>query len=244
MVTLPLLLGFPNGVLKIVKEDKMNPEVTQAWLRTLENPGGQGVPDMYHTFWQNAGEELKQTYIQQYYADPDLRKFLEDGYLAPEYDFDSLGSLPEGTLGNTFYHHLVDNGLKNYLGTWYKSYQKKVYEEGKITNMPAEIMYMSVRGFQIHDLLHSLTGYKTTPSGELILQAFTLAQNRSPYSSFWMGVVTTNMPYQGPKAICRTMDCIAEGWQRGKQAKNLLPVHWEEMFDEPLEKLQREYNLI
>jgi ubiquinone biosynthesis protein Coq4 len=222
----------------------LNPEVTAAWLKTLESPGGQGVPDMFHTFWQHANEELKQNYIEEYYKDPDLKKFLEERYLAPQYDFDSLGNLPEGTFGNTFYHHLEDNELKNFLGAWYQGYQKKVYEEGKITNMPEEIMYMSVRGFQIHDLLHCLTGYKTTPSGDLVLQAFTLAQNRSPYSSFWMGVVTTNMPYQGPKAIDRIMDCIAEGWQRGKQSKSLLPVRWEEMFDEPLEKLQRQYNLI
>ena len=39
------------------------------------------------------------------------------------------------------------------------------------------------------------------------------------------------------------MDAISQGWQLGRQAKNLNFVKWEERFAEPIEDLRRELGL-
>ncbi len=82
--------------------------------------------------------------------------------------------------------------------------------------MPGEMKYAIIRGFQIHDILHVITGY--TPSGldELSLQAFCLAQLQFPYFGMWMATTTSRMTFLDPDAIVPVMDAISRGWQLGR----------------------------
>jgi ubiquinone biosynthesis protein Coq4 len=50
------------------------------------------------------------------------------------------------------------------------------------------------------------------------------------------------MLYQ-PELLPLVMDAITEGWARGRRAKPLLPVHWEDYWSEPLTELQAAYQL-
>ena len=103
--------------------------------------------------------------------------------------------------------------------------------------------YAVVRGFQIHDYFHILTGYLTDGRGEMALQAFTLAQRRLPYSSAWMATLTSQMTFKHPRMTDAVMDSITDGWQRGRTARNLNYTRWEGRLGERVDDLRVEYGL-
>ncbi len=222
----------------------INSTLSEALLNAIQNPDKYGVPHLNFLFWQEADDHAKQVYLAQYRDNPVLRRFFQERYYAPDYDFESLAALPADTLGYAFYHHLTDNGLDPKLLTNYKAFQEAEDAAGKLPNMPDEIKYSTVRGFQTHDILHAVTGMDTSPLGEIRLQAFGLAQSPNVYNAFWMSMLTTGSAFLNPQNIDPFMDAITTGWQLGRRAKSLSVVHWEEMFDRPLAELQREYNLI
>lgn len=47
---------------------------------------------------------------------------------------------------------------------------------GALDGMPDEMQLAVLRGFQVHDILHVLTGYDSSGQGEIALQAFSLVQ--------------------------------------------------------------------
>jgi ubiquinone biosynthesis protein COQ4 len=222
----------------------IHPKLSETLLNIVHDSKKYGVPELNFLFWEHADEKVKEFYLRDYKNDPVFKTFYEERYLAPDYDFESLAELPADTLGYQYYHHLVDNGLSYKLAAGYQALQEKVEAEGRINNMPDEIKYSTIRGFQEHDIWHPLTGFDTTGVGEIKLQAFTLAQTHKPYSAFWMSIITTQMAFLYPQMTDTMMSAIAEGWLLGKKAKNLMPVHWEELFDRPLAELRQEYNLV
>lgn len=100
-----------------------------------------------------------------------------------------------------------------------------------------------LRHFQLHDLLHVLTGYPATSAGEIALQAFCLAQARFPYFSMWMSVITTRMTLLDPTLIVTMMDAISDGWAFGRRAKHIKFVRGDK-FDLPLHEIQTAYGLL
>jgi len=111
--------------------------------------------------------------------------------------------MPEGSVGRGYYAFLTTNGLQSNLATNYRMLHDLLATGGQLDRMPADLKYAVIRGFQIHDILHVVTGY--TPSGvdELALQAFCLAQLQFPYFGMWMATTTSRMRclfyYTGPK---------------------------------------------
>lgn len=55
----------------------------------------------------------------------------------------------------------------------------------------------------------------------MALQAFTLAQRGLPYRSLLMTTLTSQMTFKHPRMTDTVMDCIPDGWQRGRRARNL-----------------------
>ncbi len=222
----------------------LDQKLAQTWLNTVQDPQKYGVPELHFQFWQLADEKAKQTYLEDYERNPILLQFNQERYYAPDYDFEELAHLPADTLGYAYYHHIVDHGLSPKLAFGYRAYQEAEDAAGKLQDMPEVMKYSTVRGFQLHDIWHPLTGFDTTPVGEIGLQAFTLAQFHKPYNAFWMSISATRTLLIAPEQTTATFDAIAAGWQLGKRAKSLINTHWEEMFDRPLDGLRREYNLL
>lgn len=222
----------------------INQQLIDTWLKRVEDPQKYGIPELNFLFWEVADEQVKQAYLEEFRNDPALKQFIEERYYPPEYDFDSLANLPENSLGYAYYHHLIDNGLSPKLASNYRTFQENQDAAGMLKGMPEEMKYSLIRGFQMHDIWHPLTGYDTTPLGEVALQAFTLAQKCNPYPAFWMSVLTTRSTLLAPQMIRPYMDAISDGWQLGRRAKSLMPVHWEELFDRPLVELRQEYKLV
>lgn len=137
--------------------------------------------------------------------------WFEEGYLGDDPDFDVLLALPSDTLGHLYAQHVIDNGLNRTIASDYRVAHERLEAEGKLAGMPNEVRYSIVRGFQIHDYFHVLTGYATDGRGEMALQAFTLAQRQLPYASLWMATLTSQMTFLHPDMTSAVMDSISDG---------------------------------
>ena len=212
-------------------------------LTCFDDPQQYGVHLLFNEWWEVAPEEALRKYEADFQQLPQQRQFDEERYFAEPLTLDQLKEYVPGTLGRGYYHFIADNNLEANLATNYKMLHDMMQQSGKLDRMPENLRYAIIRGFQIHDLLHVLTGYEATPGGEIALQAFCLAQIRFPYFGMWMSVVTTRMTLLDPDMIVPTMDHVSEGWQYGREAKNLQFEKWEEKLDRPLAELRQEYGL-
>ena len=221
----------------------MDEAITENFLRLVGDSQKNGVPEMHFRFWRRTTDEVRQKYLDKFRADPGALAWYDEGYVGEDPDFDALLSLPPETLGYQYARHIVDNNLNKTIASDYRRAHEKMDAEGKLAGMPDEVKYAVLRGFQIHDVFHILTGYLTDSYGEIALQAFTLAQRQLPYSSIWMATLTTQMTFLNPSMTGLVMDAISDGWSFGRQAKNLNYVRWEEMMHRPVAELRAAFNL-
>jgi ubiquinone biosynthesis protein Coq4 len=235
----------PDETLAEIPSDGHIPEDLAAHLlRVVDDPATHGIPELHFHFWRSAPESVKQAYLASFRSDPEQRRFFEQRWFAPDYDYRALGDLPAGTLGRVYHDHVVGQGLDPSLLTkGYPAQQRAAELSNQLEGMPEEYRYSTLRGFQMHDILHALTGYSTSPLDELALQAFGLAQGRGPYAAFWMSVATTRIAFLNPQFIVPVMDAITRGWEHGRRARTLAFEHWEERFEEPVVKLREEFRI-
>ncbi|MCS5637479.1 MAG: Coq4 family protein [Myxococcota bacterium] len=161
---------------------------------------------------------------------------LEDRYLSPSPDVDDLLALPDGSLGREFARYLVDNELDANL------LRESAFIDAH-RSRGDDVGYLAERGFQLHDLFHVLTGYDTTPLGEVRVVSFTVAQTPAPYPAMIIATRPLQMVLYKPELLPVVMDAITEGWALGRRAKPLIAVHWEEYWERPLSDLRQAYDL-
>jgi ubiquinone biosynthesis protein Coq4 len=221
----------------------MDDKLAANFIRLIDDSAANGVPEIHFRFWRRADESAKEQYLANFRNDAAAMAWFEEGYLGDDPDYDELLTLPADTLGYQYARHIIDNGLSRTLARDYRDAHEAMDAAGKLDDMPAEVKYAVVRGFQIHDYFHILTGYLTDGRGEMALQAFTLAQRRLPYSSVWMATLTSQMTFKHPGMTEAVMDCITDGWQRGRSSKNLNYIRWEERLGERVADLRAEFAL-
>ncbi len=221
----------------------MDEAVSENFLRLVADSAKNGVPEMHFRLWRRTSEEVRQKYLRRFREDPEAVDWYEARYLGDDPDFDGLLKLPQNSLGYLYARHIIDNGLNRTIASDYRRAHEKMDAEGKLAGMPDEVKYATLRGFQIHDVFHILTGYRTTGWGEMALQAFTLAQRQLPYASIWMATLTTQMTFVNPDMTVPVMDALSQGWALGRGSRNLNYTRWEERFAEPIEDLRREYGI-
>ncbi|MCB1842109.1 MAG: hypothetical protein KDI09_04025 [Halioglobus sp.] len=218
-------------------------EFAEKMLQTFDNPQEHGVHLLFNEWWRYAPQEVTQSYLKQFCALEHAQGFLNKRFYADPLDLDALGRFRDGTLGHSYYHFILDNHLEEKIAMNYRQLHEHMDNSGQLDSMPEEFKYTILRGFQIHDFLHVLTGYDSSPFGEVALQAFTLAQKRFPYMSMWMSTLTTRMTYLEPETIGPVMDAITDGWQFGRKVGNIVFLEYETMLDRPLVDLRREYGI-
>jgi len=221
----------------------LHPEFVTNLVRTFNDPDDHGVHMLFNEWWAHAPDSTIQAYLDGIRGTPGSREFLEAGYFAPQIGLEELEVMPGGSVGRGYYEFLTKNGLEKNLATNYKVLHDFMAKSGQLDRMPDPLKYAIIRGFQIHDLLHVITGY--TPHGldELALQAFCLAQLQFPYFGMWMSTTTTRMTFLEPRSIVPVMDAISAGWQLGRSVSNLQFERWEDLFPEPLAKVRPRYDL-
>lgn len=209
-------------------------------LQTFDDPQRHGVHFLFNEWWEAAPQSSIDAYVDEFEKIPGHGEFLAERFIADAIDLKDLAKYVPGTLGRAYHDFLVGNNLEKNLAVNYGQLHDYMVRNGSLDRMPDAFKYAIIRGFQQHDILHVLTGYEPTPSGEIALQAFCLAQLRFPYFGMWMSVVTTRMTLLEPKTITPIMDAITDGWQFGRAVKNIQFKKWEARFGEPLTDLRSE----
>ncbi len=218
------------------KFPELHPELARSLLESVASWDPRASVPLALTYMRVGDEEALKGFDATALANPIAGEMLKDRYLSPTPDVDRLASLPDGSLGREFERYLTENQLDaNLLRE--SAFIAAHYERGQ------DVGYLAERGFQLHDLFHVLTGFDTTPLGEVRVVSFTVAQTPAPYPAMIIASRPLQMVLYKPELLPAVMDAITEGWALGRRAKPLMGVHWEEYWERPLADLRREYDL-
>jgi len=220
-----------------------HPEFVKNLVRTFDDPDRHGVHLLFNEWWPHAPDFTIARYLENFRAIPGVRAFLEKRHLAEPIPLDALAAMPEGSVGRGYHDFLTRNGLEKNLALNYKLLHDAVSAAGQLDRMPDDLKYAVIRGFQVHDILHVVTGYSSSRPHELSLQAFCLAQLQFPYFGMWMSTTTSRMTFLEPDAIVPVMDAITGGWQFGRRVRNLQLEEWEARFEEPLAEVRVRFGI-
>ena len=219
-----------------MKSPELDAELSEGLLESIADWSPFASVPLAHLFMEHGDPEAQQGYDEMALANPLAKQMLEDRYLSPIPDVAYLETLEEGTLGRTFGAYLTDNELD----------PKRLRESAFIAahkKRGDDVGYLAERGFQLHDMFHVLTGYDTTPLGEVRVVSFTVAQTPAPYPALIIASRPLQAALYKPQLLPVIMDAITEGWTLGRKAKPLMPIHWEEFWERPLAELRDEYGL-
>lgn len=218
-------------------------EFAEKFLRAVDDPMGYHVYFLFHDWFEKAPQSAIDEYLGDLNNLDGARACIDEGFISEPLSLEQLGRCAPGTLGHGYRQFIVDNNLETNLGRNYREFNEELHSSGKLDRLPPDMSFMMVRGFQIHDFLHVLTGYDSSPLGELSLAAFYLAQLRFPYHAMRLAVTLGHMAYIKPSITVPAMDAIVDGWSYGRSANNLNFARWEDELDTPLEVLQQRMNL-
>ncbi len=222
---------------------KLHPDFVEKMVRTFNDSDEHGVHLLFNEWWPHAPDITIERYLENFRATPGAQTFLAARHLADPITLAALEAMPEGSVGRGYHEFLTKNGLEKNLATNYKMLHDAVAAAGHLDRMPADMRYAIIRGFQIHDILHVVTGYTSSPLDELSLQAFCLAQLQFPYFGMWIATTTSRMTFLQPDGIVPVMDAITHGWRYGRSAANLQFETWESMFEENVERVRLRYGV-
>ena len=219
-----------------MKSPELDPELSEGLLTSLAEWSPFATVPLAHLFMKLGDEDARRGYDEMVLTHPLAQQMLEERYLSPVPDLEALAALPEGSLGRAFETYMTENDLDPVLlreSAFIEAHKKQGEDAG----------YLAERGFQLHDMFHVLTGFDTSPLGEVRVVSFTVAQTPAPYPA----LIVASRPLQAalykPQLLPPIMDAITEGWALGRRAKPLITVHWEDFWERPLAELRREYQL-
>lgn len=213
-------------------------DFAEKFLTAVDRPFDYGVYFLFHDWWAEAPQEAIDAYLADLQSVPGAREFLDERWLSEPLAVKDLEGCAPGTLGAAYRDFIVDNGLMENLGRNYKQFNEHLQSTGALDRLPDDMSYMIVRGFQIHDFLHVLTGFAPDPLGELAQAAFHYAQLRFPYHASRMAVTFSHIAYVNPGATVEVMDAVVDGWQVGRAAENTHFTRWEDELDTPLDEIR------
>ena len=146
-------------------------------------------------------------------------------------DYDRLRRLPAATLGGAYARHLDDNGIT-------ADYQAAATRHVDDPDMA----YLMRRFRQTHDVWHALLGIGITGHEEVLIHWFSYGQLRLPVSVLIMlfGSMKHLVAERRWTALRRS---TLEAYRAGRDAAPLLPVSWEDLWDEPLDRVRATYGV-
>ncbi|MBC7742240.1 MAG: hypothetical protein H7061_08585, partial [Bdellovibrionaceae bacterium] len=128
---------------------------------------------------------------------------------------------PAGSLGRSYYEHLIKYNL-----------DPNAFPKIEVRNDSDYIEHV-VR--HAHDVLHVVTGFDVSISGELGLQAFKAKQMNWPFAMIGIAGGSLVTLVREPKKIEQLVSDISHGYQLGAKAKPLIIVDWNEKWALPIE---------
>lgn len=217
-------------------------DIAELFMRNADDPIKTHVMGLVHDWWATAPQSAIDQYEENLHRMPGAEAFLAERYLPPIITLDDLQQCPEGSLGHAYLRWILDNGLLPDLAQRQHAYFNGLVESGRLDRMPDDVQYAFLRGFMLHDYLHTITGFHSDIPGELGMAAFHHAQLRSTYHAMRIAVTTAHVAFVNPRFTATIMDAISNGWLMGQRWKNLHFVKWEEQLDRPLADIRAEYS--
>lgn len=162
-------------------------------------------------------------------AIPAMAELVETNWRPGPIDLDALEQLPPGSLGHTYAKQLRSQGLS----------PESLIDPNPISS-PQDYVVHRLR--ETHDIVHVLTGFGIDGAGELGLQAFNLAQNRSPLAVLLIfGGMLKSL--QDDEPLEPLLRALARGFQLGLEAPCVIACKLEDGWDRPLTDWQQELRL-
>jgi ubiquinone biosynthesis protein Coq4 len=195
----------------------------QGFMAFVKNPGDtESVFDIAEAMGQTEAQVAAVAYLKSI---PEVAQLIAERYIAPTPNLQELLTLPKDSLGYVYSSHLTEANFDP------EFYRKVVIQD--------DFTYIALRVRQTHDIWHTVTGFGVDVFGEIGLQAFQLAQNRSPLAVMLMaGALLSTIRASGDlNAMMQVMD---RGYRMGIQAKPFLAQKWEEGWDKPLAEWRSE----
>ncbi|BAY15840.1 hypothetical protein NIES21_16610 [Anabaenopsis circularis NIES-21] len=180
-------------------------------------------------------EQMKRC-LQVVRQNPDSAKLVDERYMGPEFDLETLLKLPEGSLGWTYARVL---SAMNYDIGFYR-----------LRKIESDVDYITHRVRKTHDLHHILTGFSFDDYGELGVISVTVGQIGYPAFTFidLVGSLLAFMANQAREGIDSPLeynfDLVSQGIRIARQAKPLFPVKFEEGLERPIDEWRAELNIV
>jgi ubiquinone biosynthesis protein COQ4 len=161
--------------------------------------------------------------------DPACAELIDNRYIPLAHDLDQLLTYPENSLGYIYAKAMKESG----------------FDPNLHAGMTAEsdAHYVELRLSQTHDIWHILTGFSTSFSGEMGLQAFYLPQFPYPLATMLIANSLIASTLFNPTHLPALIAAIGQGWRMGETAQALFAQKWEESWDKPLTQWQAELNI-
>ena len=146
-------------------------------------------------------------------------------------DYARLRILPAHTLGAAYVRHLDANQLS------------ADYQAARTRHVDDEdLAYLMRRFRQTHDVWHALLDLGVTGHEEVVIHAFSWGQLRLPVSAMVVAFGTLkHLVLERRWGALR--HSLLEAYRVGAAARPLLPVIWEDQWDEPLADVRARYRL-
>lgn len=165
----------------------------------------------------------------------EMKLLWEEKWHPERIDLNKLKNLPEGSLGRVYANNLI----------------RQCFTPDELLDLdPFPIIntkeFVIHRAWQLHDIMHTLTGFDVNSEGEIGLQAFEFAQTQSPHSLFLIfgllfrfnGLIWKNHDFH------QTLLAIARGFTLGSNTKKFVyAVKLEEEMSRPLNEIRKELGL-
>src|SRR5438067_9438212 len=146
-------------------------------------------------------------------------------------DWDTLKSLPAGSLGRAYYEFMASEHLS-------------AAGLAKVSTIPQssdDSIWFRERNREMHDLLHVVTGYGRDPLGEACVVAFSYAQTGQwGFAVIAMFAGRRISRAQPDQPIWRA---IWEGYRSGRGARWLIGADWETLLSHPVEAIREQYGV-
>lgn len=193
----------------------------------LQNPGS--LDSVFGVARSLEHSPLSTQMFRHLLANPEMAALVRDNWRPDPINLEVLEQLPPGTLGHVYAHQLRSQGLT----------PESLIDPTPISS-PEQYVVHRLR--ETHDIVHVLTGFCTDGPGELGLQAFNLAQNRSPLAVMLIfgGMLKT---LQDDEPLEPLLSALARGFELGLRSPCLVARRLEDGWDRPLVDWQLELGL-
>ena len=160
---------------------------------------------------------------------PGIKAMAKEGWRPQPIDLDALADLPEGSLGRCYAEQLRAQGIT----------PETLIDPSPISSGRDLIIH---RLKETHDIVHVLTGFGIDGPGELGLQAFNLAQNRSPLAVMLIfGGLLKSL--QDDEPLETLLHALSRGFELGLRAECVVSYRLEDGWDRPLQEWREQLGL-